>query len=186
MPIYEVTKQFEQAKQQALDWLQKEVATLRSGRIKPELVESLLVESYGTRSPLNGLASVSGSDARTLVISPWDKNIVTDIAKAINEANLGVQPVVDGDVIRLSFPSLTDEVRQQTLKILNDKAEETRIRLRQARDEALRSLREEREHGKITEDDFYDGKQQLDQLINTTNNTIVATVQKKEEEVKAV
>jgi ribosome recycling factor len=186
MPIAQAADLFETSKQEALEWLQKEVASLRSGRVKPDIVEALQVEAYGARTPLNGLASVSSSDARTLVISPWDKSTMASIEKAITEAGLGVQPIVDGNVIRLSFPSLTEEVRQQTIKLLHAKAEESRVRMRQGRDEALRLLKQEKEKGEITEDDFYDGKKQLDDLIGKANEDVEDVVTKKEEDIKTI
>lgn len=186
MPLKEATNHFEGGKEEALTWVQKEIASLRSGRVKPDIIESLQVEAYGTRTPLNGLASVSSTDARTLVISPWDKGTIPSIEKAITDANLGVNPVVDGQIIRLSFPSLTEEVRQRTLKTLNSKAEEGRVRLRQTRDEALKILKNDKEKGDITEDDFYKGKEELDKLIAKANEDIDAMVAKKQQEITTI
>lgn len=186
MPLANAEKQFNTTKDEAFEWLHKEVGSLRSGRVKPDLVQSIPVEAYGARSPLNGVASVSSSDARTLVVSPWDKSIIPAVEKAITVANLGVQPIVDGDIIRLSFPSLTEEVREQILKVLHAKAEEARVRLRQGRDEALRLLKQEKEKSDITEDDFYDGKAELDELIDKANTEIADIIKRKEEEIKAV
>ncbi|MEX1111938.1 MAG: ribosome recycling factor [Candidatus Andersenbacteria bacterium] len=186
MPFSTVKPQFESAKQEALEWFQKEIAGLRTGRVKPDLVDSIPVEAYGARSPLKSLASVSSSDARTLVISPFDKGVISDIEKAVTNANLGVNPAVDGSIIRLAFPSLTEESRKQTLKVLHAKAEDTRVRLRQARDEALKTLKEEKEKSDITEDDFYDGKKDLDELIGKANGDIDGIIKKKEEEITTI
>lgn len=186
MAFADIESQFTSAQQETVDWFSQEAGKLRTGRVKPDLVESVQVEAYGTRSPLTSLATISSSDARTLVISPFDKNVMVDIEKAITNANLGVNPSVDGEIIRLSFPSLTEESRQQTIKVLHTKAEEARVRLRQARDEALRSLKEEKEKGEATEDDFYEGKQQLDTLISKANDEIGKAVKKKEEEISTI
>lgn len=177
---------FEEAKMQALEWFQGEVSGLRSSRVKPDLVTSIQVEAYGSRSPLQSVASVSNSDARTLVVSPYDKNTIGDIERAITDANLGVQPVNDGQVIRLVFPSLTDEVRQQTIKLLHNKAEEARVKLRQGRDEAVRALKQQKEAGDATEDDFYDGKKELDELIEKANADVEAAVEKKEQDIATI
>lgn len=177
---------FQTAKQETLAWLRQEVSALRSSRVKPDIVERLAVESYGALTPLNGLASISSTDARTLVVAPWDKNNIAAIEKAISTANIGVQPVVDGAIIRLSFASLTDEVRARTIKLLHDQAEEARVRLRQARDESLRLLRQQKEKGDIPEDDFYNGKDNLDKLIEAANSEIAQLVAKKEEEIKTI
>lgn len=186
MPLKDQLDLFNLVKEEAFDWFAKEIATLRSGRVKPDLVETLQVEYYGTRSPLNSLASVASSDARTLVVTPYDKNAISDIEKAMIDANLGVQPTVDGDVIRLYFPSLTEDIRQQTLKTLHAKAEETRVRLRQGRDEALRDLKQQKDKGEATEDDWYNGKKQLNEAIDAANKEIDELVKKKEGDIQSV
>ncbi len=186
MSIDAAAKIFELARAETSEWFQQEVLALRSGRVKPDLVERVSVESYGARSPLNSLASVNSSDARTLVVSPWDKNIIPAVEKAITEANLGVNPVVNGGVIRLSFPSMTQEVRQQVLKVLHGKAEDARVRLRQGRDEALKLLRTEKEKGDIPEDDFYSGKERLDNLIEAANQQVADLVKAKTGEIESM
>lgn len=177
---------FEVGKQEAMEWFSNEIAGLRTGRVKPDLITKVQVEHYGTRNPLQSLASVSSTDARTLLISPYDPSAIKAIDKAITDADLGVNPTVDGHVIRLSFPSLTEEIRERTVKQLHKKAEEARIRLRQIRDEALKMIREEREDGKLPEDDFYNGKDKLDELIHQANEEIENSVKKKEDEIKTV
>ncbi|MEO6077786.1 MAG: ribosome-recycling factor, partial [Candidatus Andersenbacteria bacterium] len=124
--------------------------------------------------------------ARTLVVSPWDKSTIPAIEKAIIEANVGVMPTIDGAVLRLSFQSLTEEVRLQTIKALHAKAEETRIRMRKGRDEALKFLKNEKEAGKISEDDFYGGKKHLDELIGKAQETLEERVKTKETEIKTI
>src|SRR5688572_13510979 len=109
MTLDDSYKHFKAAHTEAVGWLQKEISSLRTGRVKTNLIESLPVEHYGARTPLQGLASISSSDPRTLVISPWDPTALPAIEKAITAAQLGVQPIVDGKLIRLSFPSLTEE-----------------------------------------------------------------------------
>jgi len=169
-----------------MQWFTQEIVGLRTGRVRPDIVLHLPVETYGARTTMQNIASVSNSDARTLVISPYDKNTITAVEKAVTEANLGVQPVSEGGVVRLVFPSLTEEIRQQTIKQLHSKAEETRVKLRQARDEALRILKQDKEKSDITEDDFYNGKQELDKLIGQANEDVADTTTKKEEEIKTI
>lgn len=186
MSVESATRKFEDQATAAQAWFQNEIAGLRTGRVKTNLVESLPVEHYGVRTPLQGLASISLSDARTIVISPWDPGALGGIEKAITEASLGVQPVVDGKSIRISFPSLTKEIREQTVKQLHHKAEETRVKLRQARDESLTTLKQEKGKSDITEDDFYEGKKKLDDLIDKANGDIADLIKKKEEEIKTI
>lgn len=170
----------------AMQWLQGELSNLRTGRVTTNLIEGIPIEHYGTRTPLQGLASLGISDARTIVVTPWDPTAMAAIEKALTDAQLGVNPVVDNKVIRLSFPSLTEEMRQTTIKMLHKKAEETRVKLRQGRDEALSLLRKDKEGSTITEDDFYDGRKKLDALIGDANDAIAQIIAKKEEEVRTI
>jgi ribosome recycling factor len=186
MSLSQATDHFSGAKEETLTWFKTEIASLRSGRVKPDVINSLMVDHYGTRNQLNSIASVSSSDARTLVVSPWDKGALVAIEKAITEANLGVSPSVDGQVIRLAFPSLTQEVREHTIKQLHKKAEEARVRLRVARDEALKTLKKDKEEADISEDDFYKGKENLDSLIGKANEEIQAAADKKQEEISTI
>lgn len=186
MPLQDAFDVFEMGKEEALAWFEGEIASLRSGRVKPDLVTKLSVEHYGTRNPLQSLASVASIDARSLAISPYDPGAIRAIEKALTDADLGVNPNVDGNMIRLAFPSLTEEVRERTVKQLHKKAEEGRVRLRQSRDEALKLVREEKEASTITEDDFYNGKEKLDEMIQAANEKIEQLTKKREEEIRAV
>ena len=177
---------FELEKDEVVEWFQQAVASLRTGRVTPDQVLTIQVDAYGAKTPLSGLASVSNTDARTLVVSPWDPGSAGDIVKALTDADLGVTPIVDGEVIRLSWPSLTEEIREQTVKTLHSRAEEARVRLRQARDEGLKLIKDGKEAGDLTEDDFYDGKKELDGLIDKANLEIETVVNKKEEDVRAI
>lgn len=186
MPLKEAYKHFDEEAVSALDWFRDELTKIRTGRATPNMVESVTVEYYGARTPLNGVASISSSDARTLVIAPWDASAVTAIQHALTKAQLGVMPVVDGKIIRLSFPMLNEEMRQKSVKVLHAKAEEARMRLRRSRDEALSKITREKKEGDITEDDFYNGKKELDKKIETTNNELARFIDAKEKEITTI
>lgn len=177
---------FDQGKAEAIAWLQQEIAHLRTGRAKPALVENVTVEHYGTRMPLKGVASIANSDARTLMVSPWDPQAIPAIEKALTVAALGTQPIVDGAIVRLVFPQLTTELRERTVKLLHQKAEEARIRCRIARDEAMKILQTDKQNGALSEDDFYIGKEDLQKSIEETNEVIAGIVTAKEEEIRTV
>ncbi len=179
-------KHFEQARGEALDWFRNEIVGLRTGRVKTGLIETIQVEHYGARTPLKGVASITLSDARTIVITPWDPTAVPAIEKAVTGANLGVQPIVDGKIIRVAFPSLSEEMREQTVKQLHKKAEEARVRLRKARDESLSQLKTDKQSSDITEDDFYDGKKKLDDMIDEQNKAIAEIIEQKEAEIRTI
>jgi ribosome recycling factor len=186
MSLDNAYKQFEEARLEAIEWLKGELRGLRTGRVKPDLVDSVMVEHYGSTMPLKGVANVANSDARTLVISPWDPSALAAIKKAITVANIGVQPIEDGKVVRLSFPSLTEELREQTIKMAHKKAEEARIRLRRGRDESLSLIKKEKTDEQLTEDDFYEGREKLDKLIDKANDDIAAVITAKEAEIKTI
>jgi ribosome recycling factor len=186
MPIETVQTDFRNKADESIEWLKNELTKVRTGRASAALVENVVVEHYGARTPLNGLASISNSDARTIVIQPWDESAVPAIEKAIVEASLGVQPTVDGRLIRLAFPMLTEEMREQSVKLMHKKAEETRVRLRKAREDGLGLLHREQKDGSITEDDFFAGRKKLDDLIGEANEKIANLVKNKEEEVMSI
>jgi ribosome recycling factor len=186
MSLPEAYQIFESAREEALAWFTQELGGLRTGRVKPDIVSNIQIEHYGARTPLQGVASVSLSDARTIVISPWDRTAVPAIEKALSEANLGAMPAVDGQVLRLSFPLMSTERREETIKQLHKKAEEARVRMRKGRDEGLSMIKKDKENSAITEDDFYEGKEKLDNLIGKANDQIADMVTKKEEEIRKV
>ncbi len=131
--------QYTQAKQadfiKAIDFFKKDISSLRTGRANPAMLDGVVVDAYGAKTALVGLASISVPEARSIVISPWDKNIAKDIEKAIVAADLGINPVNEGDKIRLVVPQLTEENRKELVKKLSEKMETARIALRQIRDQ---------------------------------------------------
>src|SRR3989338_6791365 len=121
-----------------IEYFKGEIAVLRTGRATPAVVENLPVDYYGTKTPLKALASISTPDPRQILIQPWDKGALQPIEKAIQSSQLGLNPVVDGVYIRLNLSQLTEERRKDLIKILGQKAEETKISVRKAREEGLR------------------------------------------------
>lgn len=174
---------FEQQEQETMEWFQQEITHIRTGRVTPDMVAHVNVEHYGAMTPLNGLASIHNTDARTLAIAPWDKGAIAAIERALTAAQLGVLPIVDGEIIRIVFPSLTEEGRERTVKQLNNRTEDARVRLRQARDEELRKVKDAKEKGTLTEDAFYEGKEKLDEMIARANQHLEELAQKKEKEI---
>lgn len=168
------------------EFLEKELSTLRTGRANPLMVEGILVESYGVKSPLKSLASISVPEARTIVITPWDKNINKDIEKAIIEANIGINPVNEGKLIRLTIPQLTSETRQDLVKIVNQKLETARIRLRGLRDNIKDQIISEEKNNNITEDDKFDFLKELDDITKEYNNILVDVRNDKEKEITTI
>lgn len=163
-----------------------EIATLKTGRANPAMLDAVRVEAYGVMSPLNQVASINVPDARTLAIQPWDKSVLKDIEKAITEAGLNLSPVNDGERIRLNLPPMTEENRKETVKLLNQKAEETKIAIRLERDKAKEEVIEAEKKKDFGEDEKFRLLEDLDKLVGKYNDEVKALVDKKEEEIMTV
>ena len=167
----------------AFENLKSELTTLRVGRANPAMVENILVEAYGSKTPLKQVASITVPEARTILIQPWDKNIGKDIEKAIIAANIGLSPVNEGAQIRLSIPQLTEENRLELVKSLGEKLEKTRIGLRQIRDRVKDEITKQEKNKEITQDDKYNLQKKLDELVKKFNDQIKVLGEKKEQEI---
>ncbi|MEK7500662.1 MAG: ribosome recycling factor [Patescibacteria group bacterium] len=167
---------------ESIGFLSGELAKVRSGRATPALVEDVVVDSYGAKTPLKGLASISTPDARTLVIEPWDKNALEAIAKAITQS-LGSQPVVDGIIIRVNLPPLTQERRLELIKSVAQKVEEARVKSRRLRDEAIKSLQLLEKDGRISEDAKFRQKEEIEKVMKEHMEGLEEMRKKKEQEL---
>ena len=164
-----------------LSHLHAEFGKLQTGRANASLVEHIDVDAYGQRMQMKAVAGISVQDAKTIVLQPWDKGVLKDIEKAIQQSNIGINPMNDGMVIRLSLPPMTEERRGQLVKLVQKLAEEARISLRQARQKALDSIKQEKDENlkKSLEN-------QVQKEIDTYNEKIDTDRKKKEEEVMKV
>jgi len=162
----------------AADFLGGELAKIRSNRISPSLVEDILVDYFGAKTPIKGLASISLLDARTVMIEPWDKSVLEIISKALGQAGLGSQPVVDGEKIRFSLPALTQDRRQELVKMVSQKVEEAKIKSRQLRDEAVKAIQQEK-----SEDIKFRKKEEIEKAMKEQNQKLEDLRNKKEKEL---
>lgn len=165
------------------EFLGKEYRELNVGRASPSILDSVSVESYGAFLPIKNVASVSIEDPKTLRIAPWDKNQVKDIEKAIMAANLGVSVATDEAGLRVIFPQLTTETREKLVKVLKEKLEEARITVRKERERIWDDIQKQESSGKMTEDDKFRAKDDLQKIIDATNKNLETTFEKKEKEV---
>ena len=165
------------------EWLARELSGVRTGRATPTLLDSVKPEAYGTRTPLRELGSVSVEDARTLRIIPWDKTLSKAIEKGITDADLGVGVSTDDMGLRVSFPELTSERREQLLKIAGDKTEQAKVTLRSHRTDALKALETAEEAGGMGEDEVVRLKVEIQKLIDEGNASLLKTLEKKETEI---
>jgi len=164
--------------------LKTEFLALRVGRATPALVENILVDYYGAKAPLKQFASISAPEPRLLIIEPWDKNAITTIEKAILSSDLGLNPIVDKNLIRINIPLLTEERRNSLIKITGAKLEESKIRCRAARDETIKEITDLFGAKKITENEKFEKKEKIQELINTTNKNLENITKLKEKEIK--
>lgn len=133
--------------------LHEEISSARTGRANPALLSTVMVESYGAKVPLQQVANVTVSDAKTLTISPWDKSQLQEVEKGIIAANLGFNPGNDGNVIRITLPPMTQECRKEMVKLIGQMAEQARIGIRQVREDVLKSVKRAESDGHVTKDD---------------------------------
>jgi ribosome recycling factor len=170
----------------AVDVLRHDLATIRTGRASPALVERLHVDYYGSEMPLNQIAGITIPEARQIVIQPWDKGAISAIEKAIMKSELGLTPSNDGNVIRITLPQLTEERRRDLVKLVHRRVEEGRVAVRNVRREAHEQLRALRKDNKATEDDLKQGEVRLQKLTDRYIHDADEVQRAKEAEVMEV
>lgn len=169
--------------EEIVKWLEREFASIRTGRATPMLLDLVMVESYGTRVPIQQVGSVSVEDARTLRISVWDTSAIKAVEKAITEADLGVSVVTDSSGLRVLFPELTSERRAQLLKIAKAKHEEARVSIRAARDEANKEIDALQKTGDMSEDERFTAKDGVQKKVDSFNTSLTSLLDLKEKEI---
>ena len=170
----------------AVEALRRELATIRTGRAHPGLVEHLRVDYYGVPTPLNQLATISVPDPRLLTIQPWDRQAMGAIEKAILKSDLSLTPTNDGAIIRLSIPQLTEERRRELAKVVHKKVEEGRVEVRNIRRDGHDELRRLQREKLISEDDQFRGQEKLQKLTDEFVQQVERVGQEKEAELLAV
>ena len=167
------------------EWLAKEYRGLRTGRAAPAILDSVQVSAYGSMVPLKQVGNVSTEDARTLRITAFDASILKDIERGITAANIGVGTSSDGTSVRVTFPELTSERREQLVKLAKGKLEEARTAVRIARDEAWKEIQSREKEGTLTEDDKFSLKEELQKKVDAGNGDLEKAFERKEEEMSA-
>jgi ribosome recycling factor len=166
-------------------WLQAEYAGIRSGQASPALLDSIRVDSYGTKVPVNQVGSVGVEDAKTLRVSLWDASQISAVEEAIRDADLGVSLATDSSGLRVIFPDLTAERRQQLIKLAKTKLEDARISVRSIRDEVQKTIEHDHKAGELSEDEKFSAKEMLQSEVEKTNNELEKLFQTKETELNA-
>lgn len=168
----------------AIEHVASEFSTVRTGRANPQLLQRIQVDYYGAATPLQQLASISVPEPRLLVVNPFDQSTVNDIEKALQQADLGLNPTNDGTVIRIAFPPLTEERRKELIKVVRHMAEEGRVSIRNVRRQAKSDMEEL--HGEISDDDIRRGEEELQELTDRFISRIDGQLANKEEELLEV
>jgi ribosome recycling factor len=169
--------------EKAIEVLRSELATIRTGRASPGLVENVKVDYHGMQMPLNQVAGISTPEARLIVIQPWERQILGNIEKAILKSDLGLNPNNDGNVIRLNIPQLTEERRNQLVKVVRRRIEEGRVSVRNVRREALEKLRQMKDSKEMSEDDQRRAQNRLQQITDGFIDRIDKIAKEKEAEL---
>ncbi|HYR57843.1 MAG TPA: ribosome recycling factor [Chthoniobacteraceae bacterium] len=182
----EILLDSEAAMEKAFDYMSHEFSSVRTGKASPALVENIDVEAYGAAMKLKQLAVISTPEARLLVIQPFDASTTKDIEKAIKESKLGINPAVDGKIIRLPIPALTEERRKDLVKGIKQMAEEARVRIRSARREGIDALKKSQKDGEITEDELASYEKETQKLTDGYVKKIDDLLASKEAEIMKV
>lgn len=170
----------------ALANLRKELASLRAGRANAQLLDSIFVDYYGSRTPINQMANISTPEPRLLVISPWDASTIKSIEKAIHQSDLGINPSNDGKVIRLAFPEVTGEKRKELVKIAKKRAEEAKVAVRGIRRDTNEIFKKEKKISELTEDDYDIVVKEIQELTDEMIKKIDSITAAKEQEITEI
>lgn len=177
-------REFKQAGISAHDWLKKEYAGIRTSEASPSVLDAVSVEVYGSKMPINQIASILGAGPKSLLITPWDISVGPSIDRAIRESNLGLSVSLDSQGIRVFFPELTSERRTLLTKLVREKLEEARIKVRTERERSLSDLENKEKEGILSEDDKFRLRNDLQKLVDEVNQRLEELALKKEKEIK--
>ena len=179
-------KEFEERMRKSINSVAADFAAVRAGRANASVLDRIMVDYYGTPTPIHQIASIGSPDPRTLTIQPWDAGAVKLICKAIQESDLGINPQNDGKVIRLAFPQLTEERRKELVKQIAKYAEGGKVAIRNIRRDAVESFKTQKKNGEITEDDMKIAEKDIQKMTDDMCKEIDELLAKKEQELLAV
>jgi len=179
-------KVFEEKMKKSIESVASDFAAVRAGRANAAVLDRIMVDYYGTPTPIHQIASIGSPDPRTLTIQPWDASAVKLICKAIQESDLGINPQNDGKIIRLAFPQLTEERRKELVKQIAKYAEGGKVAIRNIRRDAVEKFKAQKKTGEITEDDMKIAEKDIQKMTDDMCKEIDALLEKKEKELLAV
>ena len=179
-------KEYARRMDKSLEHLVEEFGAVRAGRANAKVLDRITVEYYGSETPLNGVATISSPDARTLVIQPWDTMLLKDIAKAIQMSDLGINPQNDGRVIRLVFPQLTEDRRKELVKQVKKYGEDAKVAMRNIRRDGMDYVKKLKKNSEITEDDQKKAEKDLQDMLDKYIKKVDEALAAKEKELMAI
>jgi ribosome recycling factor len=172
--------------EKALDAMRRDFAGVRTGKASPALLDTVRVDAYGSKMPINQVANVSVPEPRLLIVQPWDKGLMAAVEKAIRSAELGLNPVSDGNVLRVPIPALNEERRKEMVKLLHKQAEEGRVAIRHARHEANKEIKRREQAHEMSQDDARRSVDEIQKLTDEFISKVDHLLKAKEEEVMEV
>lgn len=181
-----VLKNAEERMNRRIDHLNNEYSAIRAGRANPAVLDKVTVDYYGAPTPINQLAAVSVTEARTLMIQPWDVSVLTPIERAIQMSDVGINPQNDGKALRMVFPPLTEERRKELVKDVKELAEEAKVGIRNVRRDAVDKFKAMKKNSEITEDDLKQAEKKTQDLTDKVVKEIDAIAEKKQKEIMSI
>lgn len=178
--------EFKSSNEKSISFLESELLKIRAGRATPNMLNGVMVEYYGTMTPLSQVANVGTLDARTITIKPWEKSILNDVMKGIINANLGFAPQNNGESLIINVPILTEERRKELVKRVKAEGENTKIVIRNNRKDALDMIKGLKDEEGFSEDDIKDAEEEIQQITNSTTKKIDEIIDLKDKEIMTV
>ncbi len=182
----EQIKVLKEKMQKTLNVLDADLAAVRAGRANPAVLDRVTVDYYGAPTPINQMAAISVAEARILVITPWDKSMLTAIEKAIQASDVGINPINDGSVLRLNFPQLTEERRKELVKEIKKMGEESKVALRSIRRDVMEKLKAMKKNGELTEDDLKNSEKEVQNVTDKFVGNVDEMISAKEKEIMSI
>lgn len=179
-------QEIEDKMQKAVDYLQEELVAIRAGRANPAILNKVTVDYYGAQTPLNQVGAISVPEARQILITPWDKSLIGPITKAIQMAELGVNPINDGNGVRLTFPELNEDRRKQIVKEVKALGEDAKVAVRNVRRDGIDDAKKQEKAGEITEDELKGAEEKIQKITDKYTAKIDEMISAKEKEVMEV
>lgn len=181
-----VLKTAEEKMKKSINVLDSDYKAIRAGRANPAVLDKIVVDYYGAETPINQMAAISVSEARVLVIQPWDASMLKEIEKAIQASDLGINPTNDGKVLRITFPQLTEERRRDIVKQIHKLGEDGKVAIRSIRRDAMEKFKAMKKNSEITEDDLKDCEKKVQNLTDKYCDEVDALSKKKEKEIMEI